>query len=85
MANALENPLMASNELSYDFSGFDVDMNDLYEQNANKGQTTHPVWDDESGQAHELKNFIELTKDRECLLDVGGNIGFMSLSSSSCR
>jgi len=37
-------------------------------------------WDDESGQAHELKNFIELTKDRECLLDVGGNIGFMSLT-----
>ncbi len=37
-------------------------------------------WDDESGQAHELKNFIELTRDRECLLDVGGNIGFMSLT-----
>lgn len=37
-------------------------------------------WDSDSGQAHELKNFIELTKDRECLLDVGGNIGFMSLA-----
>ena len=36
-------------------------------------------WDEKDGQAHELKNFIQLTKDRKCLLDVGGNIGFMSL------
>tara|TARA_R100000234_G_C4978861_1_gene169764 strand:+ start:307 stop:1167 length:861 start_codon:yes stop_codon:yes gene_type:complete len=37
-------------------------------------------WDSDSGQAHEIKNFIELTKDRNCLLDIGGNIGFMSLT-----
>ena len=37
-------------------------------------------WDDDSGQAHEIKNFIELTRDKNCLLDIGGNIGFMSLA-----
>lgn len=37
-------------------------------------------WDEKDGQAHELKNFIELTENRKCLLDVGGNIGFMSLA-----
>ena len=27
-------------------------------------------WDDDSGQAHEIKNFIELTRDKNCLLDI---------------
>lgn len=52
MANALDNPLMASNELSYDFSGFDIDMNDLYEKNARRGGDSHAVWDEEAGQYH---------------------------------
>ena len=36
-------------------------------------------WDRANGQGWELKNFIELTKDRKSLYDVGGNIGFFSL------
>ena len=36
-------------------------------------------WDKDNGQGWELKNFIELTKDRKSLYDVGGNIGFFSL------
>ena len=36
-------------------------------------------WDKANGQGWELKNFIELTKDRKSLYDVGGNIGFFSL------
>ena len=48
MASSLENTLL-SNELTYDFSGFDVDMNDLWEKNANKGQSTYASWDEESG------------------------------------
>ena len=35
-------------------------------------------WDINNGQGWELKNFIELTKDRKSLFDVGGNIGFFS-------
>ena len=35
-------------------------------------------WDIHNGQGWELKNFIELTKDRKSLFDVGGNIGFFS-------
>ena len=36
-------------------------------------------WDINNGQGWELKNFIELTKDRKSLFDVGGNVGFFSL------
>jgi hypothetical protein len=36
-------------------------------------------WDKANGQGWELKNFIELTKDRKSLFDIGGNIGFFSL------
>ena len=35
-------------------------------------------WDINNGQGWELKNFIELTKDKKSLFDVGGNIGFFS-------
>jgi len=36
-------------------------------------------WDTTNGQGWELKNFIELTRDRQSLFDIGGNIGFFSL------
>ena len=36
-------------------------------------------WTDLNGQGWEIKNFIELTKDKKCLFDVGGNVGFFSL------
>ena len=36
-------------------------------------------WDFYNGQGWELQNFIELTKDRKSLFDVGGNVGFFSL------
>ena len=36
-------------------------------------------WDFHNGQGWELQNFIELTKDRKSLFDVGGNVGFFSL------
>ena len=36
-------------------------------------------WDKANGQGWELKNFIELTKDRKSLFDIGGNVGFFSL------
>jgi FkbM family methyltransferase len=36
-------------------------------------------WDNKNGQAWEVKNFIELTENRKCLFDVGGNVGFFSL------
>ncbi len=36
-------------------------------------------WDFYNGQGWELHNFIELTKDRKSLFDVGGNVGFFSL------
>tara|TARA_R110002020_G_scaffold260951_1_gene475335 strand:- start:1037 stop:1897 length:861 start_codon:yes stop_codon:yes gene_type:complete len=36
-------------------------------------------WDTANGQGWELKNFIELTRDRKSLFDIGGNIGFFSL------
>ena len=36
-------------------------------------------WDRTNGQGWELKNFIELTRDRKSLFDIGGNIGFFSL------
>ena len=36
-------------------------------------------WEEPNGQGWELKNFIELTKDRKSLYDVGGNVGFFSL------
>ena len=35
-------------------------------------------WDIHNGQGWELKNLIELTKDRKSLFDVGGNVGFFS-------
>lgn len=35
-------------------------------------------WDEPNGQGWEIKNFIELTKNRKCLYDVGGNVGFFS-------
>ena len=37
-------------------------------------------WDEETGQAWELKNFIKLTKDKKNLWDVGGHIGFFSFT-----
>ena len=35
-------------------------------------------WDDINGQGWEIKNFINLTKDRKTLFDVGSNVGFFS-------
>lgn len=47
----LANPLIGnSGELTYDFSDFDLDMDDLYDQNARRGGSTHAVWDEEAGQ-----------------------------------
>ena len=37
-------------------------------------------WDEETGQAWELKNFIKLTKDKKNLWDVGAHIGFFSFA-----
>jgi hypothetical protein len=45
----LSNPLL-NNEIEYDFSGFDVNMDDLYGQNAQRGASTHAVWDEETGR-----------------------------------
>ena len=36
-------------------------------------------WDISNGQGWEIKNFIELTENKKCLFDVGGNIGLFSL------
>ena len=36
-------------------------------------------WDFHNGQGWELQNFIELTKDRKSLFDIGGNVGFFSM------
>ena len=47
MANDFSNPL-AQNELTYDFSGFDIDMNDLWERSANRGAEVDVVWDEET-------------------------------------
>ena len=35
-------------------------------------------WDERTGQAFEVANFIELTKDRNTLLDIGSHVGFFS-------
>ena len=35
-------------------------------------------WDEINGQGWEIKNFINLTKDRKTLFDVGSNVGFFS-------
>lgn len=35
-------------------------------------------WDDKNGQGWEIKNFIDLTENKKCLFDVGGNVGFFS-------
>ena len=35
-------------------------------------------WDEINGQGWEIKNFIDLTKDRKTLFDVGSNVGFFS-------
>ena len=37
-------------------------------------------WDEDTGQAWEMKNFIELTKDKKNLWDVGAHIGFFSFT-----
>ena len=36
-------------------------------------------WSGENSQGWEVKNFIDLTKNKKCLYDVGGNVGFFSL------
>ena len=35
-------------------------------------------WGDDDGQAWETKNFIEVTKDKKVIIDVGAHIGFFS-------
>ena len=47
-------------------------------RHADKVDAYNEEWDKENGQGWELKNFIELTKDRKSLYDVGGNVGFFS-------
>jgi len=37
-------------------------------------------WDEDTGQAWELKNFIKLTKDKKSLWDIGAHIGFFSFT-----
>ena len=51
---------------------------DLPIRHANKVDAYNEEWDRENGQGWEVKNFIELTKDRKSLYDVGGNVGFFS-------
>ena len=51
---------------------------DLPIRHANKVDAYNEEWDRENGQGWEVKNFIELTKDRKTLYDVGGNVGFFS-------
>ena len=50
----------------------------LPKRHADKVNAYNEEWDKENGQGWELKNFIELTKDRKALYDVGGNVGFFS-------
>tara|TARA_Y100000034_G_scaffold120409_1_gene163282 strand:- start:295 stop:1155 length:861 start_codon:yes stop_codon:yes gene_type:complete len=52
---------------------------DLPDQHKDVVTAYNTEWDKANGQGWELKNFIELTKDRKSLYDVGGNIGFFSL------
>ena len=47
-------------------------------RHADKVDAYNEEWDKENGQGWELKNFIELTKGRKSLYDVGGNVGFFS-------
>ena len=35
-------------------------------------------WDERTGQSFEVANFIELTKDKNTLLDIGSHVGFFS-------
>jgi len=51
---------------------------DLPIRHADKVDAYNEEWDKENGQGWEVKNFIELTKDRKSLYDVGGNVGFFS-------
>lgn len=50
----------------------------LPKRHADKVNAYNQEWDKENGQGYELQNFIELTKDRKSLYDVGGNVGFFS-------
>ena len=52
---------------------------DLPDQHKDVVTAYNTEWDKANGQGWELKNFIELTKDRKSLFDIGGNIGFFSL------
>jgi FkbM family methyltransferase len=36
-------------------------------------------WDKLNGQSYEMKNFIEMTKDKKCLIDIGAHEGMFSL------
>ncbi len=51
---------------------------DLPDQHKDVVTAYNTEWDKANGQGWELKNFIELTKDRKSLFDIGGNIGFFS-------
>ena len=51
---------------------------DLPEKHKDVVTAYNTEWDKVNGQGWELKNFIELTKDRKTLYDVGGNVGFFS-------
>ena len=50
----------------------------LPKKHADKVNAYNEEWDKENGQGWEVNNFIELTKDRKALYDVGGNVGMFS-------
>ncbi len=73
MANDLSNPL-TRNEIEYDFSGFDVDMDDLYDKTARRGGSSKPHWDEESGQYYlattEAYSEFDLVQSGQTLDDI---------------
>lgn len=70
----LANPLLADNELSYDFSGFDVNVSDMYNMVAPKGVIMKPHWDEESGQYYmshvEAHNELDLIQSGKTIEDI---------------
>ena len=52
----------------------------LPKRHVDKVNAYNEEWDKENGQGWELKNFIELTKDRKTLYDVAGNVGFLTIT-----
>ena len=51
---------------------------DLPEKHKDIVTAYNTEWDEINGQGWEIRNFINLTKDRKTLFDVGSNVGFFS-------